>query len=230
MRRNKWFPALILALAVLLYACGGESKAEVSGELAAAQTTAPAEEKQASMGLLEGGTYTNTYAGFGFTLDSAWTIYPAEALQELPENAREMFEGTELENAEFNQFTDVMAENVDELLTMNVLYQKVSMQERLAYAVMGDAELMEITLQQYDTMVQAYANAGITVKSMETKNVTFLGEERIALYTVAAIEDVPYYVLQIYEYDLGEYMLTITFGSYMEDNTESMLDLLYTLE
>lgn len=236
MKHNKGFLTLLLVLALMLCACGGESKEEVSGNLtpvettAPAETTAPVEEKDVSMGLLEGGTYTNAYAGFGFALDSAWTIYPAEALQELPENVREMFDGTEFENVELNQFTDVMAENVDALLTMNVLYQKVSLQERLAYAVMDESDLIDVTLEQYDTLVQAYANGGITVQSMEKKNVTFLGEERVALYTVASIQDVPYYILQIYDYDLGEYAVITTFGSYLEDNTESMLELFYTVE
>ena len=230
MRSNKWFLSLVLTLALLLCACGGESKEEAAGNLSPAETTAPAEEKSVSMGLLEGGTYTNAYAGFGFTLDESWTIYPAEALQELPENVRDMFEGTAYENVEINQFTDVMAENVDELLTMNVLYQKVTLQERLAYAVMDDSDLLDATLEQYDTLVQAYANGGITVQSMDKKTVTFLGEERVALYTVASIQDVPYYILQIYDYDLGEYALITTFGSYFEDNTESMLELFYTVE
>lgn len=230
MKNNKSVLALILALALMLCACGGESKEEVSGNLTPAQTTAPVEEKNVSMGLLEGGTYTNAYTGFGFTLDSAWTIYPAESLQELPENVRDMFAGTEYENMELNQFTDVMAENVDELLTMNVLYQKVSLQERLAYAVMDDADIIDVTLAQYDTLVQAYANGGIIVESMDKKTVTFLGEERVALYTVSTIQDIPYYILQIYDYNLGEYAIVTTFASYLEDNTESMLELFYTVE
>lgn len=243
MKHNKSILALLLALALMLCACGGESKQEdVAGNLtpvqteapaeteAPVETTAPAQEKDVSMGILEGGTYSNPYAGFGFTLDESWTIYPAEMLQELPENVREMFEGTDYENVELNQFTDVMAENVDELLTMNVLYQKVSLQERLAYAVMDDSDLMDGILTQYDTLVQAYANGGINVESMEKKNVTFLGEERVALYTVATMQDVPYYILQIYDYDLGEYAIITTFGSYFEDNTESMLELFYTVE
>lgn len=249
MKNNKSFLALLLVLALMLCACGGESKQEdVAGSLTPAQTTAPVqteapaedtapvettapvEENDVSMGLLEGGTYSNPYAGFGFTLDESWTIYPAEMLQELPENVRDMFEGTEYENMELNQFTDVMAENVEQLVTMNVLYQKLSMQERLAYAVMDESDLIDATLSQYDTLVQAYANGGIIVESMEKKTVTFLGEERVALYTVASTQDVPYYILQIYDYDLGEYAIVTTFGSYLEDNTESMLELFYTVE
>lgn len=222
--------SLALALCLVLCGCGGESKEDVSGNLTPAESTAPAEEKSVSMGLLEGGTYENSYAGFGFTLDDSWVIYPAEELQSLPEDVREMFQDTDLENYEINQFTDVLAENAEALTTMNVLYQKVSLQERLAYAVMSEEALIDTTLSQYDTMVQAYANAGILVESMDKKAVTFLGQERIALYTVATVQDVPYYILQIYDYDLGDYAIITTFGSYWEDNTESLLELFYTVE
>lgn len=228
--------AMTLALCLLLCSCGGESKEEVSGNLtpvetaAPTETAAPAEEKSVSMGLLEGGTYENSYAGFGFTLDESWILYPAEQIQTLPENIREMFQGTELENYEYTQFTDVLAENPDTLTTMNVLYQQIKLQERLAYAVMSEEALIDATLAQSETMVQAYANAGIAVESMEKKTVTFLGQEHVALYTVAAVQDIPYYILQIYNYHLGDYGIILTVGSYVEDNTESLLELYYSVE
>lgn len=221
--------AFVLSLCLLLCGCGGESKEEVSGNLTPPETTAPAEEKAVSMGLLEGGTYENSYAGFGFTLDESWILYPAEELQTLPENVREMFQGTDLEDYEIDQFTDILAENPETLTTMNVLYQKINLQERLAYAVMSEEALIDTTIAQYDTMVQAYANAGITVESVDKKTVTFLGQEHTALYTVAAVQDVPYYILQIYDYHLGDYGIIITLGSYVEDNTESLLELYYSV-
>jgi ABC-type molybdate transport system permease subunit len=36
---------------------------------------------------------------------------------------------------------------------------------------------------------------------------------------------VAYYILQIFETKLGQYSATITFASYIEDKTESLLDL-----
>jgi len=222
--------SMALALCLLLCGCGGESKEAVSGNLTPPETTAPVEEKSVSMGLLEGGTYENSYACFGFTLDESWVLYPAEELQTLPENVREMFQGTELEDYEITQFTDVLAENAETLTTMNVLYQKISLKERLAYAVMSEEDLIDTTIAQYDTMVQAYANAGIAVESVDKKTVTFLGQTHTALYTVAAVQDIPYYILQIYDYSLGDYGIIITLGSYMEDNTESLLELFYSVE
>lgn len=193
----------------------------------ATEATEATEEKTVSMGVLEGGTYTNTYAGFGCEMDANWTIYPADQLQELPDNMEEMFKGTDLEGVEIEQFTDVMAENLTDLTTFNVLYQKLSMQERLAYALMDEADIIEATLSQYDTLVAAYANAGIIVQSMDKATVTFLGEEHTALYTTATVQDIPYYILQLYDYDSGAYAIVTTFASYVEDNTQSMLDMFY---
>lgn len=194
--------------------------------------SADGQSSSVSMGTLSGGTYTNTYTGFGFTLDENWTIYPADQLQSLPENISEMFlEGTELEGFEIDMFTDVLAENVENLTTINVLYQKLDMQSRLLYLTMSEEEIIDTMLEEtYDFMVSAYANAGILVESMERTTVSFLGEERAALRTVASQSDVPYYTLQIFDYDLGQYSVTTTLSSYIEDNTDSLTDLFFATE
>ena len=226
--------SLLLILALLLCGCG--SKEDASGSLTPA--TAPATEAATeptdapvSLGILEGGTYTNAYAGFGFTLDENWTVYPADQLQELPENVSAMFEGTEFESYEINTITDVLAENVTDLTTMNVLYQKLSMQERLTYLTMDEKEILDAMVNDYyDTLVASYANAGIAVESMTTKTVTFLGNARTAVYTVSTVQDVPYYILQLYDFHLGQYSVTTTVASYVEDNTEGLLDLFFAAE
>lgn len=185
-----------------------------------------------SMGTLIGGTYTNSYTGFGFTLDENWTIYPADQLQSLPEDLSELLmEGTDFEGVELDMFTDVLAENVEDLTTINVLYQKLDMQARLLYLTMSEEEIIDTMLEEtYDYMVSAYANAGIIVESMERTTISFLGEERAALRTVASQSDVPYYTLQIFDYDLGQYSVTTTLASYVEDNTENLTELFFAAE
>lgn len=238
---------LSIAMILALLLCGCGSQEDVSGtitpatetqtalpstEAATEATTEPAqEENPVTLGSLEGGTYTNAYIGFGFTLDENWTIYPADQLQDLPENVEAMFEGTELEGNAVTQIMDVMAENVTDLTTMNVLYQKLSMQERLVYLTMDEVEILDTMLNEYyDALVASYANAGIIVERMEKKEVTFLGQDRTALYTVASVEGVAYYILQLYDFHLGQYSVTTTVASYVEDNTESLLELFYEVE
>lgn len=232
--------AIALALMLLLTGCSGEKAPASTVEQSPApeatsgstiETAAPAEDAQVSLGRMEGGVYTNTYAGFGCELDSSWTFYTAEELQELPENTAELFKDSELLDSDtmLSQITDMMAENVTDLTSVNVLYTKLSMAERLAYATMTDEEILDVTLEQKDAMIAAYEQAGFQVDSMEKVTVTFLGEECPALHCAMSIEGIAYYTLQVFDYKTGQYGITTTFSSYLEDNTAGLLDLFYAL-
>lgn len=238
---KRWICMLLaLVLALGMTACGGESREEVSGNVAPVQTEpkneteAPATEpeREVSMGRMEGGVYTNTYAGFSVALDSTWTFYSAEELQEIPENVAEILEGTELGEAadSLPQFTDMMAESVEAMTSINVLYQKLDMQTRLAYAVLSEKQILEQMLTESEMLISSYAQAGIEVESMELKTVTFAGKERTALHTSATVQGVNYYILQLFDYNLGAYSVVTTFASFVEDNTTGLLELCSAVE
>ena len=196
------------------------------------EETAVAEDNEFSLGRMQGGVYTNEYLGVACELDSTWTFYSAEELQELPENVSDMMAGTELGDSlsQFTQITDMMAECATELTTVNVLYQKLSAQERLIYMAMDDKAIVEATLSsQEEILKESYAQAGIMVEEMAAKTVNFLGEERTALYTKSKVQEVDYYTLQLFNFNLGDYAVTITFSSFVEDKTEALLDLFYAL-
>ena len=216
--------ALVLALMMVLCACG-DSKDQISGTVTPAATEAA--EKEMSLGRIEGGIYTNNYVGFQMELDSNWTYYSAEELQDIPSNVAEMFKDSELgQNVDtVNQFTDMMAESVEDLASINVLCQKMDVQTRLVYATMDDEAIVDMMLEQSDLLIEAYASAGITVEKIEKVTVNFLGQQRFALKTTSSIEGLPYIALQLFEYHLGQYSVTTTFATYLEDNTESLLDL-----
>lgn len=222
--------ALLLVLSMLT-GCGGDTPAtEAPGT--EAPTTAAVQENNLALGVVEGNTYTNTYAGIGCQLDSTWTVYPADQLQEMPSTVKDMMEGSELAEAMENvtQFTDMFAENVELLCNMNVLFQKLELNQRIAYSMMDEEEVLEATLEQKDKMIEAYAQGGINVETMEIVTVTFLGQEHYALKTVAETQGVAYYCLQVFDFWLGSYSVTITFASFVEDSTESMLELFYALD
>lgn len=240
----KKITAILLALMLLLTAgCSGNSESpagnveslpaatqpDISGTV---ETEPPAQDTTVSLGRMEGGVYTNTYAGFGCQLDANWTFYTAEELQELPENVAEMFADSELMEGSsgLEQISDMMAENVNDLTTINVLYTKLSMQERLLYAAMSHEDALDTVMAQKDTLVAAYEQAGYTVESMEIVTVTFLGEEYPALYSVMTIEGVSYYTLQLMNYKVGQYGVTLTLASFLEDNTGKLLELFYAVE
>lgn len=252
MKKNILF-VMLLSLCLLLAACGGDNRVAGKvesvdspatapmGEIAPAETvppetavpatTAPAE-KDLSIGRMEGGVYTNEYVGFACTLDSSWTFYSAKELQEIPDTVSDAISGSELAQLMegVQQFTDMQAENVDDLLTVNVLYQKLSMQERLAYMTMSEEQIVDETLAQRDMLAEAYAQAGMTLLSMDKVQVEFLGQTRYAIHSSLTIGEVPYYTLQIVDFRLGEYGVTTTLASFMEDTTSGLLELFYPLE
>lgn len=251
--------ALLLAMALVLCACGKnpedvggtitpqteeatlpsgtvtpttevptEEPAEAPTE-APTETTAPAEETSVSMGRMEGGTYTNEYMGFAMDLDSTWTYYAAEELQDLPDNVKELLEGTEVGDAinPLSQFTDMMAECVEKMATVNVLYQQMDMQTRLAYAMLSQEEILDAALSQKDMLISAYTQMGMEDITVEKVPVTFLGEEQFAMKTTAMTQGVPTYILQVFDYHLGQYSVTVTFTCYLEDITQQLLDMCY---
>jgi hypothetical protein len=227
---KKWI-ALILALvlALSMTACGETES--VAGKVEPQEETELVE-SPVTMGRLEGGTYINEYTGYGCDLDSSWTFYTAEELQELPGNVKEILAGTEIGDSinTLAQFMDVMAENVDMLTTMNVVYQKLSMQERLGYALLTDEEILDEVLKLKDSMIESFAQAGMEVESMEETTVTFLGKERPALRTVATNNGVPQYTLQVFDFRLGQYSVTLTATSFIDDNTQWVLDQFHSVD
>lgn len=251
MKYTRKLAALAIGLAMVLSctACGGDE--DISGQVSQLgdqdtsttsqdETSETSEESGAadeevadtplSLGRMQGGVYTNEYIGMGCELDSSWTFYAAEELQDLS-GIQEMFEGTEVGEAAqgLEQIMDMKAENADELTTINVLYQKMDLQQRLALSALDEEAIIDQTLSQKDMMIESFAQAGIMVEEMSKKTVTFMGEERVVLWTKAKVEEIDYYTLQIFDYHLGEYSATTTFSSFVEDKTEDMLQLFYAL-
>ncbi len=240
----KKYIAILTAAALLLAltACGGKEPertvaqtTQAATEAAAEVTTeAPTEETEnpLALGRMEGGVYSNTYGGFGCTLDERWTFYSAQELQQLPEAVKDALEGSEMGEAleGLESITDMMAENVELMCTMNVLYQKMDMQTRLAAAATSEEGLVDGVLAQKDTLIATYAQAGMDITDMEKTTVTFLGQERFAIRTTGTTQGVPLHMLQIFDYTRGAYSITMTFTSFGEDNTAAMLDLYYPVD
>lgn len=238
--------ALAMIAALLLTGCGSKeapsSKIEPiqtqpaetkASAIQPAETVPVKEENQTSLGRMEGGTYTNPYAGFGCTLDNTWTYYGAEELQTLPDDVAELLKETEMgERVEgMEQITDMMAESAELLSTVNVLYQKVPMQERLAVAAMGESAMIDAMIEQEgESLKSSYGVMGMEVSDLQRKDVTFLGKTRSGLLTTGSIEGVDTYIFQIIDYSRGAYSVTTTFTSYVEDNTQVVMDLFFPVD
>lgn len=205
-----------------------------SGDVSAEEpTTEPAEEESnLSMGRLEGDTYINEYAGFICKMDDSWQFYSAQELQELPEQISEATKGSELNKLlnGLSQFTDMMAENTTELVSVNMVYTNLTAQMQAVTGYMDEETAIDMVLQQAETLEAYYSAAGITVYSMEKVKVNFLGEEHFAVYSVMDLQGIPYYTLQLMNYSLGEYGLTLTLASYVDDKTTDLLELFEPLK
>ena len=262
MKKRMILPTAMLALALLACGCAkdeppvsGQIEPNPTQSSTVVATTAPAtvltqsaveetvpaettealqntDQESAALGRLEGGTYTNSYAGYGCQLDESWVYYSAQELQTLPDNVEELLADTELAEgmAQITQIMDMQAENADELATINVLYTQLGLQERLAYMVLSQEEVVDSVLAQKDTLVQSYAQMGLEVSSIEKVQVEFLGQEYWAMKTQAMTQGVPYYTLQIMDYTVGQYGVTLTVSSFVEDKTQQLLDLFYVVE
>ena len=123
-----------------------------------------------------------------------------------------------------------MAENSQLIANVNVLFQKLELSQRIAYSVMDEKSVLDATMAQKDMMIQAYSQGGINVDSMEIVTVTFLGQEHYALRTAGQMQGVPCYFLQVFDFWLGQYSMTITVSSYVEDTTGDILALFYAVE
>lgn len=190
------------------------------------------EETAVSLGRIEGGVYTNSYAGFGCELDSNWEFYSAEELQDLPANVQELLEDTELGDAmsDLTMITDMKAENAQDLTTMNVQYTKLDAQTRLAYLMLSEEEIVDLMLEQSDILTSSYSQLGIEVESMSKAEVDFLGEKHFGLRTNATQYGIPCYILQLFDYSRGSYGVTTTFWSYGEDTTDALAGLFYKVD
>lgn len=226
---------LALTLALALAGCSGNK--EPGGTITPKPndiqetTTAPAEETTeatVSLGRMEGGVYTNEYAGFGCELDESWSFKTAEELQDLSQLTEDMLRDSTFADSKYSTITDMMAENYELLASINVNYTRLSVSDRVTFSTISEETLIDTTLLQKDDMIQSYAQSGIQVSSMEKTQVSFLGEQHYAIHTVATIEDTPYYLIQLFCFNLGgQYNVTLTLASFVEDNTAGLLELFY---
>ena len=214
--------ALIMVLALCGCSKGGDAPSGGTGEASGNQE---AETREVTLGELRDGVYYNAYAGFTITLDENWEPYTAEQLQDISNLTQEALQDSAMgeQLTEYEQITDMMAECYNDRTSLNVRYTRLDMMERAAYALLSEEQLV---MDQIELLTQTYADEGTAVESMEKKQVTFLGEEHFAVYTVASMDGTPYYTLQLFRYNLGgPYYVTLTLCSFVEDKTAELLDL-----
>ena len=183
-----------------------------------------------ALGTMQGGVYENTYVGYGCYLDESWVYTTAEELQDISDLTKDLFEQGGVDTSAYDQITDMLAERMDPISSINIQYTALSAEERLAHMLAGEEGVIDATLQQKDTLIATYAQVGIEVSSMEKVSVTFCGEQRWAIHTAATIQGIPYYLVQMFETNIGPYFVTLTLGTFEVDATAELLELFYSLD
>ena len=257
MRKKLCLLLSLLLLAAMLGACGGEPEEstiapvatqapespaaqepageEPAGEEPDAADGGPAEaERQLSLGSFSGSTYTNSYAGFGCTLDGSWTFADAQQLQQLTVASAGLVSEADVENyfstTNTTSLTDMYAESSEMMATVNVLYSKVSVAERLAYSTLDEEGVIDATLAQSEQLKSIYESMGVSITSTEKVLVNFLGEEHYAMKTVTDTGGVAGYMLQFIDPFRGSYSITTTIVCYGQDNTQAVADMFFPVE
>ena len=195
--------------------------------------SAAAEEEPGSefaLGTMQGGVYENTYVGYGCVLDENWAYKTAEELQDISDLTADLFEQGGVDTSAFDQIMDMMAERLDPISSINIQYTALSAEEQVAHLLAGEEGVIDATMLQKDTLIATYAQVGIEVSSMEKVSVTFCGEQRWAIRTEATIQGIPYYLIQMFDTNIGPYFVTLTLGSFEVDATKELLALFYSLD
>lgn len=188
-------------------------------------------EVEPSIGRVEDGRYANSYVGIACQLSDDWTFYSAEQLQELPEEVIDSTDGTTLgdEIANGTQIYDMQAVNDTDGSVVNVVLSKLTLAEILAYADATEEEIIDATLEQSDILLEGYEQAGMVVKSLTKEKFTFLAEERFAMVTECEVDGASYYMVQIYDYDLGRYCAVLTVSAFSKETVQTLLDSFYAI-
>ena len=206
----------------------GSEDAQPEGTESAAAEEEPGNEF--ALGTMQGGIYENTYVGYGCALDENWAYKTAEELQDISDLTQAIFEQGGVDIAAYSQITDMMAERLDPISSINIQYTALGAEERMAHMLAGEEGIIDVTMQQKDTLIATYAQVGIEVSSIEKVSVTFCGEQRWAIRTEATVQGIPYYLIQLFDTNIGPYFVTLTLGSFEVDATEELLALFYSLD
>ncbi len=199
-------------------------------EATEAPTEAPAENALA-LGTIEGSTYTNTYGGFAIDFDENWTLSGASELQNLTDAVVGAVSETDLGAAlaEYTQFTDMYAQSLVDISNVNVVYQEIDLSQKLNLATMSDDEIIDMMLDNKQLLLDTYAQMNFEIKSIDKTTAQFLGKERAVLQTNMVVGGVEMVLLQVLDYSLGDYFLSITATAGTADAAMDILEMFYEI-
>lgn len=171
-----------------------------------------------TVGYIEGNTYINETIGIGCTLGDSWEVNYAEA-----------------EDFSLGPVMIVEAFDGDEMIGMNIVYEKLTKAQKSLYAMGGEEASVEATISNTDNeqIEQYYEEMGVesaTLEELFSKKITFAGKSRTAMVMKSKINNLDYYTLQIFNFEFNDdYVAIITCYSFIEDLTQDVANLFYNL-
>ena len=204
-----------------------------SSEPATCVSEEPASVKPADLGQITSKGYVNKYVGFGCDLGDGWVVESADQLQEITDDIKDTLAGSALGDTSDGQLQvmDMRAVNPESGGSVNVMYQEVSPSDMALYQEMDDDQIIDSVLKQKDAMIDSYAQAGMTVTEMGKIGTFFLGEDRVALRTVATAGDSELIMVQIFDFHLeGNFTAITTFSAYTPEELASMMLCFYPID
>ena len=183
----------IWMLALMLTACGQQAPEQTGGSVkpGAAQDqsvtgqvdASQPDEEELEMGSVNGGTYTNAFAGIGCALDETWVFYTKEQIAELngfltdgtsDEDMKKLMENSQ-------SVQDMYASSTDGLMTINVVFQNMGL---LLGTTMSAQEYAELHVTQIPDAMAAY---GFEDVAASVTTAELAGEQRPAIALTATI-------------------------------------------
>lgn len=177
-------------------------------------------------GSVNGGVYTNAFAGIGCELDEGWVFYTAEQMAEL--NGA-LADGTDNEDvkamlADDPSIFDMYAVSTDGLMVMNVVVQNLGLVSGTAVSAQ---EYAEIASSEVADTLTAYGYENVKA---QTTAADFAGAESCPAVTVTAERDGTAMYEQMVYLKAGNYIYCVTLCSFTEDVTAEMAELFYAVE
>lgn len=233
--------AMLMAFALLLTfaACSAPDEEDVRGTVTPPDTMVPdtttgaeattntpeaTTEKEFALGTSSGASYESSFIGIGCTLSSDWVFYTDEQIMELNNATQEMLD-EEYAEMVANSATvyDAMAVNNSDSSSLNIVLEKSTA------VVVALADIDQILEAQLPVLSDALGSMGLTITSTELVDATIAGMALRGAKITGNISGINFYEIVV-PIKCGSYLAYVTVATYVEDNTQTILDQFYAVD
>ena len=183
-----------------------------------AETNVSTGEKEFALGVIDGNTYKNEFAGITFVADNDWEYYSDEKIRELNSFASDLA-GEDYKNAvkNANLLYDMFVAKSDSTQNVNIIFQKCTP------AVLENFEAKKFLEGTLSTTKDALTNIGASSVDYEIGKITMGNVEFDCLFLTSVYNNVTLYQAQVVIVR-GEYLATISISADSSENLTKIAD------